>query len=141
MVKGRRGYTTIGLPGQRSGLNELSSVGILFRHNRDIHFGQTSQSGVETKSYGLSYWSQQKGCAVYVKDKWAVRTLTQARTCPRPYLLVELRPWRRVLNHSVNHEDERLILLPLAEHQGERGHSGVITQQYMLQSDGFTAVK
>lgn len=64
------------------------------------------------------------------EDKRTV--LTQARSCQRPYLLVELRPRCRVLDHSVNHEDKRLILLRLAERQGERGYSGVITQQYML---------
>ena len=62
-------------------------------------------------------------------DEWTALALSPARARQRPYLLVELWPRCRVLDHSVNHEDKRLILLRLAEHREERGYNGVITQQ------------
>lgn len=41
-----------------------------------------------------------------------------ATTTTGAYLLVELRPGRRVLDHSMNGQDDRLVLLPLVEHRG-----------------------
>lgn len=44
-------------------------------------------------------------------------------------MLVELWPWCRVLDHCVNHEDERLVLLRLVQRKVERGHTDVRIQQ------------
>lgn len=49
-----------------------------------------------------------------------------AATTTGAYLLVELRPGRRVLDHSVNGQDDWLVLLPLAEHRGGGDTVGVV---------------
>lgn len=58
----------------------------------------------------------------------------------RPYLLVQLRPGRRVLDHSVDHEDQRLVLLHLANRNGkaEEKEGAVYTQHSTHSTYQFT---